>query len=200
MQRSTTKIPLRRTLAALAATLLILIGPVSAASAHDVLTGSTPQDGQTLKTMPGVIELTFSNTPIAMGSQIIIEDAEGTDWSTGEIEIVDTAVTQPISPDAPPGKYTVTWRVVSSDSHPIEGIFSFTVASGGVGAGASDQQPQKAVQGEAQEQGEQKGGAFPFSLVLIMVGILAALVIIIAVLARHRLGKSGKGPAVSDRS
>ena len=58
------------------------------------------------------------------------------------MSIVDNHVTQDVKPDAPSGKYTVVWRVVSSDGHPIEGTFTFT-------AGTTNSTPPTATSGEA---------------------------------------------------
>ena len=87
--------------------------------------------------MPEAIDLTFSNMPLAIGTKVLVEDAGGKDWAVGGVKIVDNVVSQSVSPDAPGGDYTVTWRVVSSDGHPIEGTFGFTAKSGGAGMSSS---------------------------------------------------------------
>jgi len=121
---------IRRSLVTLAAALCLLTVPVSAASAHDSLSGSTPQDGQTVAKVPASIKLTFSEPPLALGSKVTVVDPDGRNWATGKVEIVDDVASQSVSPDAPSGEYTVTWRVVSADSHPIEGTFRFTATAG----------------------------------------------------------------------
>jgi hypothetical protein len=50
------------------------------------------------------------------------------------VEIVDNVASQKLKAGAPAGQFTVAWRVVSSDSHPIEGTFSFTAAAAAGGA------------------------------------------------------------------
>ena len=55
-----------------------------------------------------------------------MEDTTGTDQADGPVQIIDNQVSQAVKPGAPQGKYTVVWRVVSSDGHPIEGTFGFT--------------------------------------------------------------------------
>ncbi|GAA1497211.1 copper resistance CopC family protein [Paeniglutamicibacter kerguelensis] len=106
--------------------LTVVIFPATAAQAHDVLVGTNPEDGATLSTAPSTIGLTFSNTPIALGAEILVFDGNGTNWADGPVSIVDNQVSQAIRAGAPAGKFTVQWRIVSSDSHPIEGTFSFT--------------------------------------------------------------------------
>lgn len=74
--------------------------------------------------------MTFTNPPAAIGSEVIITDPSGTDWADGAVSITDNVVTQPTRPGAPAGTYQVQWRVVSSDSHAIEGSFAFEVNEG----------------------------------------------------------------------
>ncbi|WP_246839864.1 copper resistance CopC family protein [Pseudarthrobacter sp. NIBRBAC000502771] len=108
---------------ATAALLLVFSAP---AQAHDALESSNPANGSTVSAMPAKVELTFDHTPIAINSIVRVEDATGADQADGPVQIVDNQVSQPVKPGAPQGKYTVVWRVVSSDGHPIEGTFTFT--------------------------------------------------------------------------
>ena len=108
------------------ATAAFLMLPAAAAQAHDVLEATDPADGSAVRTVPAKIGLTFDHTPIALGSVIRVQDSTGTDQADGPVVIIDNHVTQDLNPDAPEGKYTVIWRVVSSDGHPIEGTFTFT--------------------------------------------------------------------------
>lgn len=111
-------------LGALALVLALL--PVSPAAAHDVLEATEPANGAAVTSVPSVVRLTFSNTPLALGSEVLVEDESGTNQADGPVSIVDNHVSQAVKAGAPAGQYTVIWRVVSSDSHPIEGTFSFT--------------------------------------------------------------------------
>lgn len=108
---------------ATAAALLLFSAP---AQAHDALESSNPADGSTVSAMPAKVELTFDHTPIAINSIVRLEDTTGADQADGPVQIVDNQVSQAVKPGAPQGKYTVVWRVVSSDGHPIEGTFTFT--------------------------------------------------------------------------
>lgn len=120
-------------LALLGVAVAMLLVPVSAASAHDSLTGTSPENGQKLAEVPAEVEMQFSNNPLGLGAKVIVEDQDGQDWAEGDVKIIDNTARQQISADAPAGTYTVLWRVVSSDSHPIEGSFEFTAAAGGPG-------------------------------------------------------------------
>ena len=41
------------------------------------------------------------------------------------------AVSENVPSDLPAGGYVVTWRVVSADSHPVHGAFTFQIGAGG---------------------------------------------------------------------
>jgi methionine-rich copper-binding protein CopC len=115
--------------------------PAAAAQAHDVLETTDPASGSTVRTVPAKIGLTFDHTPIAIGSVVRVEDTTGTDQADGPVVIVDNHVTQAVKADAPEGKYTVIWRVVSSDGHPIEGTFTFTADAANSTAGTATPAP-----------------------------------------------------------
>nr|WP_269810322.1 copper resistance CopC family protein [Kineosporia rhizophila] len=97
--------------------------------AHDQIVESNPKDGANVKTLPDEIELVFNNNPLALGSVVRIESPDG-DVTEGKPKIVDETLTQAIAAGAPAGKYTVQWRVTSSDGHPISGEFTFTAEAG----------------------------------------------------------------------
>ena len=170
------------------AALLCAAGP---ASAHDSAEGSSPADGATVATPPAEVSVTFNQNPLGLGSQVRVNDPAGTDWADGKVEIVDNVATQKLREGAPAGKYTVQWRVVSSDSHPIEGTFTFTATAGAEGSTAVAPVPtvNTAQPGltQAPEKAPETSEPFPWSLVVfaaVAVGLLVAL----GVLARRKLG------------
>ncbi len=132
--------PLSRTLLA-AFFLTAFMVPMAVAQAHDVLEATNPADGAIVSAVPAKISITFNHTPTAIGSKIQIKDSDGTNWASRPVDILDNVVTQDTKPGAPMGPYTVEWRIVSSDSHPIEGTFSFTANGTGVQATGPGQTP-----------------------------------------------------------
>ncbi len=128
--------PIRHLLSALLGALFFAAAVLSAAapaSAHDAAESSSPAQGATVATPPEKVSVTFNNDPLALGSQIQVKDAAGTSWAEGPVEIVDNVASQKLRAGAPAGQFTVVWRVVSSDSHPIEGTFTFTATAGAAG-------------------------------------------------------------------
>ncbi|WP_427136109.1 copper resistance CopC family protein [Pseudarthrobacter sp. S9] len=119
------------------ATAAFLMVPAAAAQAHDALETTDPANGSVVGTVPATIGLTFNHTPIAIGSVVRVQDATGTDQADGPVAILDNHVSQAVKTGAPEGKYTVLWRVVSSDGHPIDGTFTFTAGAANTAAAAT---------------------------------------------------------------
>ncbi len=191
----TSKTLVRRSLVGVMALLLVFFAPSTAAFAHDAVTETSPADGSTVATVPEQIQITLSNTPAVIGSQVLVVDEAGTNWASGEVQVLDKAATQELRPGAPAGKYTVQWRLVSSDSHPIEGTFSFTASSASsatavspaAGAAAG---PVVSVQAQPEPQSEPVAddSAVPWSIIglaVVLVGIVVAMVVV----ARRRLAR-----------
>ncbi|WP_395401213.1 copper resistance protein CopC [Arthrobacter sp. UC242_113] len=175
-----------------ALTLVAMLLTAGPASAHDAAESSSPADGTTVATPPAKVSITFNNTPLGLGSQVKVTDAAGTDWADGKVEIVDNVASQKLREGAPAGKYSVVWRVVSSDSHPIEGTFSFTATAAAAGATAvpvptvgTPQPGATQATGTAPDSSE----PFPWSIV-IFAAVALGLLITLGVLARRRLGVS----------
>lgn len=113
----------------LTAALAVLAAPPAAA--HDRLTGSDPADGSQLDAPPAAITLTFNTEPLSVEPQVVVTDSAGTVVVQGSPTIAGPTATLPLDTAATPlggDSYTVAWRVVSSDGHPIEGTFGFSVA------------------------------------------------------------------------
>ena len=172
---------------ALCAGLLVTASP---AAAHDELTGSTPADGEVLQAAPDAVELTFSNVPAAIGSEVRVLDAEGTDWAEGDVRILDNAATQKLRSGAPAGSYIVQWRVVSSDAHPIEGSFGFSVAGGGSAspsAEATSGQPAPSGTAQAPVLNQSDDAGSPWLVIVPAAVVLLAVAVLIALIVRRRL-------------
>jgi methionine-rich copper-binding protein CopC len=193
--------PIRPLLSALFGALFIAAAVLFAAapaSAHDAAESSSPAQGATVATPPEKVSVTFNNDPLALGSQIQVKDAAGTNWAEGPVEIVDNVASQKLRAGAPAGEFTVLWRVVSSDSHPIEGTFTFTATAAAAGTGTagpgSPTTPAEAPTAGTAQPGTTTSPApapdasepFPWSLVL-FAGTALGILIALAVLARRSL-------------
>ena len=87
----------------------------------------------------------------------------------------------------------MVWRVVSSDSHPIEGTFAFTATAGcgGLDGGAAVPTLGTPQPGETQAPGTVRDSSEPFPWSIVVFSAVAlGLLITLGVLARRRLGIS----------
>lgn len=112
-------------------TLLVLSGltiSVGPALAHDVLDSSNPAAGSTLTALPQQIVLTFEEPPDASGSSITVVDTAGKHMEVGAAAVHGATVSVDLAQQMPNGTYTVSWRVISDDGHPVSGTFPFTMA------------------------------------------------------------------------
>jgi methionine-rich copper-binding protein CopC len=103
----------------------------SPASAHDELESSSPADGSAVSAGLIPIELTFAEaimeSPDGTGTAISVIGPDGNEFADSCIDGIDGGViTDSVDLDKA-GEYTVNWRTVSSDGHPVEGSFAFIV-------------------------------------------------------------------------
>lgn len=117
----------------------LIVGIAAGASAHSVLLGTDPEDEAQLAAAPDEVSLTFNEDITDLGTEVIITTGDGEDVSEGETQIAGPVVTQALADARPAGTYTVTWRAVSADGHPISGEFSFTAAEAAGLAPAEEQ-------------------------------------------------------------
>lgn len=141
---ATDRRPLAAVLLAFLTALFMLVSTAQPAAAHDELVSSDPESGASLDASPESLTLTFSGNVMDIGREIRVTDSNGESLIERESTVERQRVIQPLSN---PGStedetYTVVWRVVSEDGHPIEGTYEYTV-----GEGAGEQ----AGQGPTQE-------------------------------------------------
>jgi copper transport protein len=107
-----------------------LISSAPNALAHAELLGTTPSNGEHLAAAPTEVVLRFSETvsPVRDGTSLL--DGRGKRLGAAQAESLDgdsTKIRLPLPNSLPAGVYSVTWRVVSADSHPVHGAFVFSV-------------------------------------------------------------------------
>ena len=126
----------RRTAAGAAAAFAALALTAPPASAHTSLTGANPAANATVAP-PTQIVLTYAD-PVQL-PQVVLTDAGGGRHEAGKAQAVDNKVTEAVKGTLPNGVYTVGWRVVSPDGHPISGTYTFTVtgSTGAAGTGST---------------------------------------------------------------
>ncbi|MER5873062.1 copper resistance protein CopC [Streptomyces sp. NPDC002044] len=119
---------------ALAATLFalfaLLLGGAGPAFAHTGLSGSDPADGAVLPTAPRHVTLTFTESVGFSEDSLRVLSPDNERVNPRQAHRADgqenTARVE-LSGALSQGTYTVAWRVVSADGHPISGAFVFSI-------------------------------------------------------------------------
>jgi copper transport protein len=110
--------------------LLTVVGTAAPASAHAVQTDSSPAEGRVVKSPPKQVTVTFSEGVSMSDDSIRVLGPDGKRLDTSKVrEVPGKANTRAVGlkPDGPEGTYTVAWKAVSDDSHPVAGAFTFSV-------------------------------------------------------------------------
>lgn len=105
------------------ATGALILAP--SALAHDALVSTNPSADSTVTATPSSIDLTFSESVMKVGNQVAIKAPNG-EQTKATPTVTGSKVSVPFKA-AGNGAYAVTWRVTSSDGHPVSGTFNFTL-------------------------------------------------------------------------
>jgi methionine-rich copper-binding protein CopC len=115
--------------AAVGAALVSLVLGSAPASAHAALVSTDPADGARLDAAPTIVRLEFSES-IATPAYVVITAPDGTRVKTGKAIALDKTVTATVNPVDMKGRYSMSYRVVSADSHTVGGTTKFEVTTG----------------------------------------------------------------------
>lgn len=126
----------RRTLVTTLLALLLTLAAGGVAMAHASLRQALPQPDSQVTQAPAQVALQFNEEVEAQFGAIAVYDQTGARVDKGDAALDPKDVTRVIAnlKPLPDGLYTVTYRVVSADGHPISGSYGFTVGKGVAGA------------------------------------------------------------------
>ena len=121
----------RRIVFVFGAVAAIIIASATPVFAHAVLLQSSPTAGQVLLKSPREVSLRFDEQVEASLGAVRLYDSRGRRIDTGATTKPSAQVVAvPVRSTLPGGAYVVTWRVISADSHPVQGSFTFQVGTG----------------------------------------------------------------------
>ncbi|MFF4752295.1 copper resistance protein CopC [Streptomyces sp. NPDC002514] len=114
-------------LLAVSGALLAGAGP---ASAHAALLGSDPAQGVVVDKAPDKVSLTFSEQVAMNNGSVRVLDPKGKRVDSGEpAHVSDATYAVRLVSGLGEGTYTVAYQVVSADSHPVAGAYTFSVGA-----------------------------------------------------------------------
>ncbi|MEV4356045.1 copper resistance CopC family protein [Nonomuraea sp. NPDC049625] len=119
-----------------------------AAQAHNVLLSSDPKDGATLPAAPARVTLVFDQAVRQGYAQVGVTGPDGSSWADGSAEVAAERVSVRVKPLPSGGAYTVGYRILSADGHPVTGKITFTLAAG-TGTGGPAQNASQGATGQA---------------------------------------------------
>jgi methionine-rich copper-binding protein CopC len=109
-----------------------VIGSVPAASAHNYLVSSTPEAGAVLTELPSEFVITTNDVLLDFGGEntgsagaLEVQGPDGLFYGDGCVTVSGPSISTAAAL-GPAGEYTVIWRVVSTDGHPVSNQFAFT--------------------------------------------------------------------------
>ena len=112
--------------------LLLALGAVFASDvyAHPRVMSAKPAENEILASSPTTIRIEFTERPVAKFSGIELLDARNQVVPVGPSEVAANnrkALVAPIASKLEPGDYTVVWHAVATDTHRVEGRYTFHV-------------------------------------------------------------------------
>ncbi|MES5894673.1 copper resistance protein CopC [Bacillus cereus group sp. RP43] len=125
----------------LIACVLIILIPKSA-SAHAYVVKSNPAENETLKKAPTVVKIEFDeDIQVSHFNTLLVRDTSGkrVDLKDAHIDKRNKKLLEAgLKENLKDGLYSIQWKAISADGHPIQGVIPFRV--GLVEAGADDVQ------------------------------------------------------------
>lgn len=172
----------RRALVLLTLAGLVLLAGAGPASAHSALIDSDPADGASMATGPQRVDLTFSDAVQAGFSEVTVIGPDNRQWQAAAPSEDGAVVSVPVRPLGRAGEYTIGYRVLSADSHPVQGSISFTLTRPGPG----DTAPADAAPPASADVPASDGEGTPVWPWLVGAGVL----LVLGVVAALRVGRS----------
>jgi methionine-rich copper-binding protein CopC len=121
---------------ALAAIVLAISGvlPAHVAFAHAELESSNPEANSVIGAAPAVVALTFGEKLLVIAgedaaNQIDVVNSANERVDNADYQVTGEVLTVSLQPNLADDNYKITYRVVSTDGHPIEGVIEFEVSA-----------------------------------------------------------------------
>ncbi len=163
----------------LVAAIAALLALPAAGLGHAALESSLPADGQVVADSPAKVSLSFTEPVENAIGEIRVFDGQAVRVDAGRTRSESASVLATAIPERlANGTYTVSWRIVSADGHPIEGAFVFHVGAPGANpegiAGQVSSGPSTAVTRAADV-----GRFLDIALIVLLVGAILTTVLVV---------------------
>jgi methionine-rich copper-binding protein CopC len=107
----------------------MILSAATTAFAHAHLVRATPAVGTTIHEAPAEVLLRFNEKIETAFSTVVVRDSAGkqVDKADAQVDKTDRLQMRVSVPALTPGTYKVEWRVMSADTHKVNGNFTFVV-------------------------------------------------------------------------
>jgi copper resistance protein C len=119
-----------RVIMVLATSAVLVLSGTASALAHAHLVRAIPAVDGTVQTPPSEVTLRFNEKLEAKFSSVVVRDSTGkqVDKGGGSVDKGDrTLMRVQLQQPVVPGVYKVEWKVMSADTHKVDGSFTFKV-------------------------------------------------------------------------
>ncbi len=118
---------IKRVSIGLLALLLFSIFNSYSSYAHSSMIEQIPKGNATITEMPQKVKLIFDEELLDLGSgnSVIVRNPDGKEVTTGATKLLSSNISRDLTASTMPGKYSVSYRVVSADGHVVEGTYQF---------------------------------------------------------------------------
>ena len=130
----------------LAALLGLTLAGATGASAHAALLSTDPKANSVVQTAPAEVTLHFSEQVTLEKDGMRVFDPGGKrvdTGATGHAGSDDSTAQVALVPGLAEGTYTVAWRAISADTHPVSGAFTFSYGHASATTSVSGEQATK---------------------------------------------------------
>ncbi|ULT59274.1 copper resistance protein CopC [Neobacillus drentensis] len=113
----------------------------SFASAHAYILKSTPYENEIIQEAPKKVSIEFDEKIQTSFHSIEVFDSSGkrVDQKNGGVNAENPSIIEcNLDKNLPNGTYSIQWRVVSSDGHPVQGVIPFQIGNGGAQDSSND--------------------------------------------------------------
>lgn len=116
-------------LCSLAISIILIFTPIQNVNAHARLVSSNPTKNQIVKVLPPMVWIEFDGDLLILEgkdvNRITVTSSEKKRVNFGGSIVGGARISTRLRSGLSPGKYLITYRIVSEDGHPIEGSFAF---------------------------------------------------------------------------
>lgn len=154
--------------------LLVLLLAPTAAAAHSNSVETKPEQGANLETLPAEASVTFNEPP--QTASVVLKSPDGTVHKL-KTTVAGSTITVQLPADGPRGAYTLSYRVVSADGHPVSGSVRFTVTTGPTAATPTKAPTKAPTEPPAQTTASDRGSLVPIVIGVAVLGIASTVLV-----------------------